>query len=210
MNFHDLPRVRRDWIAEDLAQLSKKYAHIRRAVERVGVPHFTPRRADFHTLMALIVEQQISVKAARAILLRLESLMPEISAPALLALNETDMRAVGLSGQKVRYLRDLAQHVADGRLQLHKIKKLPDDEIVRQMIAVKGIGRWSVENFMLFALERRDVWPAGDIILQEGVRKIKGLPERPKPKEMDAIGARYAPHRSAMALLAWHYHEGTK
>ena len=210
MNFHDLKRVPRQWIADDLAALSDRYVHIRRAVSRCGIPHFTPRKANFHTLVALIVEQQISVRAARAILLRLEDYLPSMTPDEILRSKDQDLRSVGLSSQKVNYLRDLSAHVADGRLDIAAMRKMDDAAIEAHLTRVKGIGRWSAENFMIFALERRNIWPAGDIILQEGMRKIKKLADRPNIKQTDIIGARYAPYRTAMALLGWHFHEGTK
>lgn len=198
------------WIAEELEHLSDRYSHIARAVEKVGVPPFRRSRADFRMLAGLIIQQQVSVGAARSINARLDALLPNMNPDLVLAANEADLRAVGLSGQKVKYLRDLAQHVSDGRLDIAALKKLDDAEIETKLTQIKGIGRWTAENFMIFSLQRRNVWPAHDLALQEGMRKLKKLDERPNAKHMDVLGTRYAPHRSAMALLGWHYHEGTK
>lgn len=198
------------WIAEELAQLSDRYAHIGKAVAQVGVPSFRGSKADFRMLAGLIIQQQVSVGAARSINAKLDALLPNMNPDLVLAATDVDLRAVGLSGQKVKYLRDLSQHVSDGRLDIAQLKKLDDVEIVEKLTQIKGIGRWTAENFMIFSLQRRNVWPAHDLALQEGMRKLKKLVDRPNAKHMDILGARYAPHRSAMALLGWHYHEGTK
>lgn len=202
--------MKTDWITEDINSLSDRYAHIARAVEKVGVPAHRSSKPEFRTLAGLIVQQQISVSAARAIIARMDQMLPAINADAVLAADEKDFRAIGLSGQKVNYLRDLAQHVSDGRLDIVGLKKMDDAEVEAAITQVKGFGRWSAENYMIFALGRRNLWPAHDLALQEGMRKLKKLENRPNPKQMDILGARYAPHRSAMALFGWHYHGATK
>lgn len=174
------------------------------------MPEFRTRKADFRTLASLIIQQQVSTGAARSINQKFDELIFNANADALLAAREADLRAVGLSAQKVKYLRDLSEHVSDGRLDIAALKKLDDTEITERLTRVKGIGRWTAENFMIFALERRNVWPAHDLALQEGMRKLRKLPERPSAKEMDKLGVRYAPHRSAAALFGWHYHERNK
>jgi len=198
------------WIQTELENLGARHAHIARAVERVGGPEFRTRKADFRTLASLIIQQQVSTGAARSINQKFDELIFNANADALLAAREADLRAVGLSAQKVKYLRDLSEHVSDGRLDIAALKKLDDTEITERLTRVKGIGRWTAENFMIFALERRNVWPAHDLALQEGMRKLRKLPERPSAKEMDKLGVRYAPHRSAAALFGWHYHERNK
>jgi DNA-3-methyladenine glycosylase II len=198
------------WIAEDLGALSGRYAHIARAVESHGVPPFLTHKAELRTLISLIIQQQVSVGAARSINQKFDAMFPDANPDLILSANDADLRSVGLSGQKVKYIRDLIQHVVDGRLDIAALKKLDESEIETKLTAVKGIGRWTAENYMLFALQRRNVWPAHDLALQEGMRKLKKLSERPSAKLMDVLGARYAPHRSAMALLGWHLHEGTK
>jgi DNA-3-methyladenine glycosylase II len=184
--------------------------HIARAIKLTGIPVFQTRPANFGTLTKLIIQQQVSVGAARSINAKLGALLLNINPDSVLAAADDDLRAVGLSGQKVKYLRDLAQHVSDGRIDIAAMKKLDDKEIVAKLTEVKGIGRWTAENFMIFSLQRRNVWPAHDLALQEGMRKLKKLADRPNAKYMDILGARYAPYRSAMALFGWHYHEVAK
>ncbi len=198
------------WIKSDLEILGGRHVHIARAVEQVGAPIFKTRKPNFATLADLIIQQQVSVAAARSIKNRLAGLLTDITADTVMAAMDKDLRAVGLSAQKVTYIRDLSHHVSDGRLDIAALKKLDEIEIEKKLTQIKGIGRWTAENYMLFALQRRNVWPAHDLALQEGMRKLKKLKTRPTPKEMDVIGARYAPHRSAMALFGWHYHENKK
>jgi len=198
------------WIRSELQNLSDRHRHIAKAIQQAGLPIFKMMKADFGTLANLIIQQQVSVAAARSIKKRLDELLPGIHADAVLATRDEDLRAVGLSAQKIKYIRDLSEHVSDGRLDIAGLKKLDDSEISEKLTQIKGIGRWTAENYMIFALQRRNIWPAHDLALQEGMRKLHKLATRPTPKGMDILGAPYAPHRTAAALFGWHYHEGTK
>jgi len=198
------------WTHSELQNLSDRHKHIAKAIGQAGLPSFKTMKADFGTLTNLIIQQQVSVAAARSIKKRLDELLPGINADTVLAAHDEDLRAVGLSAQKVKYIRDLSEHVLDGRLDIAGLRKLDDSEITAKLTQIKGIGRWTAENYMIFALQRRNIWPAHDLALQEGIRKLRKLETRPTAKEMDILGTLYAPHRTAAALFGWHYHEGTK
>lgn len=192
------------WISENLDILGAKHKHLAQARAAIGPLEFQPHPPNLNTLASLIIQQQISVKAAAAINARMDAALGKKITPAdMLAVADEDWRTWGLSQQKITYMRDLAAHVADGRINLQKLNSMSDDDIMKMLIPVKGIGRWTVENFLIFALQRPNVWPAHDLALQEGMKRLRKLPQRPKPKEMDKLAEKYVPYRSAAALLVW-------
>ncbi len=154
------------------------------------------RPADaYGALLRTIVGQQLSTKAARTIYLRVLDLF-EGSTPTpeqLLAAGEEDLRAAGLSGRKVSYIRDLASHVLAGDLELDRLGELPDEEVTEEIVAVRGLGRWSAEMFLIFHLERPDVLSGGDLGIRRAVQIEYGLDEAPAPERVLEIGERLAP-----------------
>ena len=178
------------------------------ALDEVGYP--AERRNDgpgYVQLLRIIAGQQLSVKAAATIFGRLESAMDGAPSPRrLLDLDDSALRAIGLSRQKIDYARGLSRSVLDGELDPAGLAALPDDEVVRRITALKGFGRWSAEMFLLFALGRPDVWPADDLGIQAGLHRLKNLPERPDRRRADEIGRAWRPDRGAAAIFVWHYH----
>jgi len=164
------------------------------------------RPADaYGALLRAIVGQQLSTKAARTIYGRvLELFGGRTPAPErLLEAEETDLRAAGLSGRKVEYLRDLAAHVLCGELELDRLGALPDEEVVAEIVAVRGLGAWTAEMFLLFHLERPDVLSGGDLGIRKAVRVEYGLEEMPAPARVLEIGEPWRPHRSLASLYLW-------
>jgi len=183
-------------------------------IERVGKidlktrlkRHSEERPADaYGALLRAIVGQQLSTKAARTIYGRILDLFDgKTPAPEqLLEAEETDLRAAGLSGRKVEYVRDLASHVIDGELELDLLDRLPDDEVIAEIIAVRGLGVWTAEMFLLFHLERPDVLSGGDLGIRKAVQVEYGLEEMPTPTQVDEIGEPWRPHRSLASLYLW-------
>ena len=164
------------------------------------------RPADaYGALLRTIVGQQLSTKAARTIYLRVLDLF-EGSTPTpeqLLAAGEEDLRAAGLSGRKVSYIRDLASHVLAGDLELDRLGELPDEEVTEEIVAVRGLGRWSAEMFLIFHLERPDVLSGGDLGIRRAVQIEYGLDEAPPPERVLEIGDAWRPHRSLASLYLW-------
>ncbi|HXV06295.1 MAG TPA: hypothetical protein VFP23_10370 [Solirubrobacterales bacterium] len=164
------------------------------------------RPADaYGALLRTIVGQQLSTKAARTIYLRiLELFGGRTPAPAqLLEAGEADLRAAGLSGRKVEYVRDLAAHVIAGELELDRFDELSDEEVVEEIVAVRGLGPWSAEMFLIFHLERPDVLSGGDLGIRRAVQIEYGLAEMPPPAQVLEIGTAWRPHRSLASLYLW-------
>lgn len=163
------------------------------------------RPAGFPGLLQAIVGQQISNQAAAAIWRRLHALPGALSPQALLLLDDEALRGAGLSRPKVAHARALAEAFADGRLEEAVLADMPDAAAVAAISAVRGMGPWSAEVYLLFALGRPDVFPAGDIALAGAVADLKRLPARPGPAALRALAAQWQPWRGLAARLLWHH-----
>ena len=164
------------------------------------------RLTHYESLSRAVVYQQITGKAAATILGRVKALTPGSrfpTAPELLELTEDELRAAGLSRGKALAVRDLAERIVDGRLRLGGLGRLPDDEVIRRLVTVRGIGVWSAQMFLMFKLGRLDVFPAGDLGVVEGLRLLDGLDGRPTEKAAWARSEPWAPWRSATAWAMW-------
>lgn len=176
-------------------------------IERVGPCRFQARvHADpFTTLLRAIVAQQVSAAAARSIFARLCGLFrKDVPTPAaLLRLDDDTLRGVGLSRAKVIYVRDLAEHIQDGRLDLTALPGLSDAEAIAALTAVKGIGTWTAEVFLMFHLQRPDIFPAGDLALMVAIQRTYRLRSRPTPAKARALAETWRPHRSVASWYLW-------
>ncbi len=175
-----------------------------RGLAAIGYPPPRIRERGYQTLLRTIVGQQVSVAAANAIWTKLETMVGAGLAPEAVAAAPDDLlRAAGLSRQKVAYAKSLADHVASGSIDFDRLP--PDDEeAIAQMTAIKGIGRWSAEIYLLFAEGRGDIWPAGDLAVQIETGRLIGLAERPNEGETRRIAQNWSPHRGAAAIFTWH------
>ncbi len=193
-------------LKEALDYVSGRDAAVAAVVARIGYPEPRGRAPGYETLLRTIVGQQVSVAAAASMWSKLEAALGAGCAPEVLLSKDYDtLRACGLSRQKQGYARSLAELVTSGALDLHTLP--PDDEeAISALVSIKGIGRWSAEIYLLFAEGRRDIWPAGDLAVQIAIGQILGLPARPSEKETRALAEGWRPHRSAMAILAWHHY----
>jgi DNA-3-methyladenine glycosylase II len=186
-----------------LAAREKGFA---RALEQAGYPEPRLRDRGYTTLLRTIVGQQVSVAAAASMWSKLEAKLGAECAPEKLLAEDFDsLRACGLSRQKQGYARSLAELVISGALPLHALPA-DDEEAIAYLTQVKGIGRWSAEIYLLFAEGRPDIWPAGDLAVQEGVKRIMLLEERPTEKPTREIAESWRPHRGAAAIFTWHYY----
>jgi 3-methyladenine DNA glycosylase/8-oxoguanine DNA glycosylase len=171
-----------------------------------------PRLPYFHQLARIIIYQQLATAAARTIHGRVKALSPNPrrfpTASELLEVPEEELRGAGLSRSKLRAIRDLAEKVKGGELRLRSLSRLPDEEVVRQLTAVWGIGEWSAQMFLLFHLGRLDVFAPGDLGLREGIRILEGLEERPTPAEALARAEKWRPLRSVASWYLWRSTDG--
>ncbi len=183
---------------------------MRELVDRLGPLDADARRRErppdaYGALLRSIVGQQLSTKAARSIYGRLaDRFGGRTPTPAeLLAADFEDVRSAGLSRRKVDYLRDLAQRVEDGRVELDRLSELSDEEVTAELTQIKGLGPWTADMFMIFHLGRPDVLPVGDLGTRAAVRLAYGLDEHPRPDELTRISEPWRPHRSLASLYLW-------
>jgi len=178
-------------------------------IERVGEYAIQFREPDFETLVRSIVYQQLSGRVASVIFGRLVAAAGGTLTPAsILNLRPSRMRTLGLSTQKTAYIRDLARHTRDGAVVFEELPDASDDEVIRRLTQVKGIGVWTAHMFLMFALRRHDILPTGDLGIRNAMRKAYGLAEMPTPAEMEEIGARWRPYCSVATWYLWRSLEG--
>lgn len=189
-----------------LEELSRRDADIARAFAACGLPETRDRKPGFPGLVRIIVGQQVSAGAARAIAGRLDAAVASITPAAMLKATDARLRKAGLSRSKVAYIKGLARAIEAGSLDLDAIARQDDDEAMARLRAHKGIGRWSAELYLLFSLRRPDVWPAGDLAVRVALKRLKRLRVVPDEKRMDRIAEPWRPYRSAAALFLWHYY----
>jgi DNA-3-methyladenine glycosylase II len=194
-----------DIVATALAYLSEVDPVMQTTIELVGPCTLQPDPDIFDALVDAIISQQISVKAADAIMARVRTALPEgkVTPEALSSLDFDRLRALGLSTPKARYIGNLVEHVYSGQLQLEILSELDDEEIIRQLTAVKGIGRWTAEMCLIFTFGRPDVLPVDDLGFLEGVRVAYGLATRPSKQELRERGELWRPYRTFATWYMW-------
>ena len=175
----------------------------RAILDRAGMPRFRRRRNGFATLLHIILEQQVSIDAAAAMHRRLSGLCRPLAPEPFLALDDATLRACGFSRQKMDYARRLAQAVANGAFDFGRLEASADDAVLADLVGLKGIGRWSAEIYLIFALGRSDVWPAADLGLQLGVMECLEMDARPDERALREIGEQWRPWRTVAACLFW-------
>jgi len=192
-------------VAAAIKHLGKVDPVLKDLIRRVGPFTLKTHRDRFDLLVRSILSQQISTKAARAIRLRLaERVGPDGINPASIArLSDLDLRAVGLSGQKVSYLRDLTEHTLSGRLPLHKLGRMDDETVIERLVEVRGIGRWTAQMFLMFALGRLDVFAHDDLGLRSSLKQLYGLADLPDKKTSHAITEPWSPYRTIASWYCW-------
>jgi DNA-3-methyladenine glycosylase II len=178
-------------------------AVFRAILERAGVPRFRRRRNGFPTLLHMILEQQVSIDAAAAMHRRLVALCRPLEPGPFLALDDTTLRSCGFSRQKMDYARRLAIAVGSGVFDFARLAAADDDTAAAALIALKGIGRWTADVYLLFALGRPDIWPAGDLGLQFAIDECLGFGERASEPAVRELGEAWRPWRSVAACLFW-------
>ena len=167
-----------------------------------------PTRTHYDILVTSIISQQLSVKAANTIRQRLEELSGGIAAKLVSGLSDDELRSVGISGAKVRAINELTRATLDGSIEFKKFSKLSNEQISSELTAIWGIGRWTVEMFLMFHLGRLDLWPVGDLAMRRGWKKIHRLRSEIEPKELDLIGKKFEGIQSVVAWYCWRAIEG--
>ncbi|HAJ35137.1 MAG TPA: DNA-3-methyladenine glycosylase 2 family protein [Chloroflexi bacterium] len=189
-----------------VAELARRDADLARIVARIGPPPLWARSPGFPTLVLLILEQQVSLASARAAYNRLETAIGAVTPAGVLSLAADELRSVGFSRQKAGYVRALATAIQSGVFDPDQLSELDDDGVRRTLTALKGIGAWTAEIYLLMVLRRPDAWPTGDLALATAAQQVKGLAQRPTPTDLAVLAEGWRPWRAVAARLLWHHY----
>ncbi len=193
-------------IKKDIDAIAKVDRHVAAALNRYGYPAISMQSCGLEALLAAIVNQQLSTKAANTILSRVKALLPDCNADTVLRIPDATLRDAGLSWRKVGYVKSLARSIKSGDFAPDDLPGMDDESAIESITGLHGFGRWSAEIYLLFSLGRRDVFPADDLILRVSLQKIKRLKTRPAPALARKKVAHWQPWRSAGSLFLWHCH----
>jgi DNA-3-methyladenine glycosylase II len=199
-----------DTAIKAMRHLRRRDPVLRPVIERVGPVAVKLEKNRFQALVRSIIAQQISGKAARSIWLRLHaSVKPRrLTADVIAAIPIEQLRSLGLTPQKASYIHDLAAHVAEGRVRLGRAHRMTDEEVIEELVQVKGIGVWTAQMFLIFSLGRPDVFPHGDYGVRAAIRNLYGLPDLPDKEQSFAIAAPWRPYASIAAWYCWRSLDG--
>lgn len=177
-----------------------------RVFNTYGAPPMWRRATGFPTLVHIILEQQVSLKSAKAMLLRLQAAIDPFTPERFVELGDDYLRRLGVTRQKSAYLLHLSGSILSGDLSLKKISRMADDEARMSLTRIKGIGSWSADVYLLMAMRRADIWPAGDLALAVAVKDLYQLDKRPTPEELERIAERWRPYRAVAARMLWQHY----
>ena len=193
--------------ARELAAKDKLLAGI---LATYGDPPLWRRDTGFTTLVHIILEQQVSLKSAKSMLVRLQEAIEPFTPERFSELGVTYLRSLGVTRQKSAYLLHLSECIVNGELTFTKLARMSDDDARLVLTRIKGIGSWSADVYLLMAMRRADIWPAGDLALAVAMKDLKGLPYRPGPEELERLAENWRPHRAVAARMLWQYYLGQR
>lgn len=187
-----------------MRDLAQRDADLAAVLEKYGPPPLWVRDPGFPTLVYIILEQQVSLASARAAYQRLQQAVTPITPGRFLKLTDGELKRIGFSRQKTHYTRLLAEAIHRRQFALHRLHELEDALAREQLVALKGIGQWTADIYLLSALRRPDIWPVGDLALATAVQEVKRLRKRPSPERLEKMSAPWRPFRAVAARLFWH------
>jgi DNA-3-methyladenine glycosylase II len=200
-----MTRVTRITMAEAAAELGRLDPDFKRLVAEHGLPGLRSRPSGYGTLLKVISGQQVSTHAARAINRRLDAVAKPMTPEIFMTLTDADLRAIGFSGQKMSYGRAIAQAVLDGSFSFRRVARMDDEAAIEEMVKLRGVGHWTAQIYLMFALRRPDMWPVDDLGIALGYAALKGLKKPLDRKRLLRAGELYRPWRSIASHLLWHY-----
>jgi DNA-3-methyladenine glycosylase II len=187
-------------------QLASSDPELQKIIDTHGYPPFWSRPNSFESLVHIILEQQVSLASALSALNKLKERVQELAPARILLLTDEEMRACYVSRQKSSYIRYLAEALLSGQLKLDDLSHLPDEAVRAQLVTLKGIGNWTADVYLMFALQRADIFPIGDLAAVNALKRVKQLPAETTQEEMLGITAKWQPYRTLGAMLLWHYY----
>ncbi|MFP7657337.1 DNA-3-methyladenine glycosylase family protein [Chryseobacterium proteolyticum] len=179
---------------------------LKEVLENHGYPPMWTRENTFETLVHIILEQQVSLASALAALNKLKEKMQEITPEHILKLTDEELRKCYVSCQKIVYIRGLAEAIIKGEIDLEKLSEMSDDEARKTLVSLKGIGNWTVDVYLMFTLQRADIFPIGDLAAVNALKRLKQLPSKVAREEILEICEQWKPFRSVASMMLWHYY----
>jgi DNA-3-methyladenine glycosylase II len=206
----DLKSLTQESLTYGLKVLAERDKDIASVLSTLGLPPIWKREAGFPTLIRIILEQQVSVAAAKAVFDRLSNAVVPLTPENFLTADDLQLKAFGFSRQKTQYGRTLANAIVNGQLDLAELAKKDETIIRTELKRIKGIGDWTVDIYLLMALQRPNVFPKSDLALAIAAQRLKGLPARPTPAELESLAENWQPWRAVAARILWHYYLNSK
>ena len=200
--------MQKNWslkILNSFKKLSELDDDLKYIINKYNLPDSRKESNTFETLMRIIIGQQISRKAAESIYRKLKE-KKITSHKNFLNTDDKYLKNLGLSFRKIMYIKDLAKNICENKINLNEFKKSSSEVVYNSLIKIKGIGKWTINNYQLFVLEDCDAWPGGDLAVQEAIKSLKNLDIRPDENESNNIAEKWRPFRGSAALLLWHYY----
>ncbi len=204
--------MQKNWslkILNSFKKLSELDDDLKYIINKYNLPDSRRESNTFETLMRIIIGQQISRKAAESIYQKLKE-KKITTYKNFLNTDDKYLKNLGLSFKKIIYIKDLAKNIYEKKIKLNEFKKSSSEVVYNSLIKIKGIGKWTINNYQLFVLEDCDAWPGGDLAVQEAIKSIKNLDIRPDENESNNIAEKWRPFRGSAALLLWHYYSKKK
>lgn len=189
-----------------LAELAWRDEHLGAILSKWGNPPLWTHPLGFPGLVIAILSQQVSIESANAVYAKLEKSTGNITPDNFLALDDGQLLQVGFSRQKASYVRGIAQEITSGVLDMEVLEGMADDLVRRTLEELRGVGTWTANTYLLFALRRPDAWPSGDLALEKAVQELKGLTDKPSSDQVDKIAETWKPWRAVAARILWHYY----
>ena len=190
-------------ICDELASADTDLATI---IKAHGYPPLWSRPNTFETLVHIILEQQVSLASALSALNKLRDYVQQITPARVLLLTDDEFRACYCSRQKTAYIKYLAEAILNGQIDLQAFETMTDDEIRAQLTSLKGIGNWTVDVYLMFVLQRADIFPVGDLAAVNALKRVKGLPTQTSREEIIGIAEQWRPYRTVATMILWHYY----
>ena len=200
--------MQKNWslkILNSFKKLSELDDDLKYIINKYNLPDSRKESNTFETLMRIIIGQQISRKAAESIFQKLKE-KKITTHKNFLKTDDKYLKNLGLSFRKIIYIKDLAKNINEKKINLNEFKKSSSEVVYNSLIKIKGIGKWTINNYQLFVLEDCDAWPGGDLAVQEAIKSLKNLDVRPDENESNNIAEKWRPFRGSAALLLWHYY----
>ena len=200
--------MQKNWslkILNSFKKLSELDDDLKYIINKYNLPDSRKESNTFETLMRIIIGQQISRKAAESIYQKLKE-KKIATYKKFLNTDDKILKNLGLSFRKIMYIKDLAKNICENKINLNEFKKSSSEVVYNSLIKIKGIGKWTINNYQLFVLEDCDAWPGGDLAVQEAIKSLKNLNARPNENEANIIAEKWKPFRGSAALLLWHYY----